>query len=183
MGKKELSKRKNWQDKSGPKGEVAEAKFEIVFLKEFSGSDYEIKAKPKEFKKIYSEKPPHGIVIDYAITNKKTGKTLYVEIKRQDGHVEGENEPKDGRGNAHERSCKFFTPGLLKGLRKSGGIGDDALPFWIVYQGNITRDKKRTREITYWFDQYKSHFFLWKNQSNTQSLINHFNKNLKPLLE
>ena len=36
-----------------------------------------------------------------------------IESKRQDGWVEG-GARKDGRGNAHERSCKFFTPGLLK---------------------------------------------------------------------
>ncbi len=183
MGKKELQERDTWQDKSGPKGEVAEGKFEIVFLREFTGKGYEIRAKPKELRKIYSEKPPHGVIIDYAITNTKTHKTLYVEIKRQDGYVPGETEPNAGRGNAHERSCKFFTPGLLKIMRKFGKLDGDVLPFWVVYQGRIARDTKRTNEITYWFDKHKSHFFLWKNPSNTQSLVNHFNKNLKQLLD
>lgn len=183
MGKKELQERDTWQDKSGPKGEVAEAKFEIVFLREFSETNYTIRAKPKELKNIYSENPPHGVVIDYAITNTKTNKTLYVEIKRQDGYVPGETLPNAGRGNAHERSCKYFTPGLLKIMRKFGNLSDDVLPFWVVYQGRIARDEKRTREITYWFDNYRAHFFLWKNQSNTQSIVNHFNKNLKHLLD
>ena len=183
MGKKELQNRKIWQDKSGIKGEIAEAKFEIVFLREFSGIDYTIRPKPKELKKIYSVNPPHGVVIDYAITNTKTNKTLYVEIKRQDGYVPGETEPNAGRGNAHERSCKYFTPGLLKIMRKFGKLGEEVLPFWVVYQGRIARDKKRTNEITYWFDKYKPHFFLWKNQSNTTSIINHFNNNLKSLLD
>ena len=53
MGTKELSKRKLWQDKSGPRGEVAEGKFEITFLREFSGTDFEIRAKPNELKNIY----------------------------------------------------------------------------------------------------------------------------------
>jgi type II restriction enzyme MunI len=55
----------------------------------------------------------HGIIPDFAIDNLKTKKPLYVEVKRQDGWVEGK-EKSAGRGNAHERSCKFFTPGLLK---------------------------------------------------------------------
>lgn len=183
MGKKELQKRATWQDKSGPRGEVAEGKFEIVFLREFENSDYIIRKKPMELRDIYSKIPKHGVVIDYAITNTKTKKTLYVEIKRQEGYVPGETLPKDGRGNAHERSCKFFTPGLLKGMRSFGNLGDDVLPFWIVYQGRITRDEKRTKEITYWFDEYNAHFFLWKNQSNVKTLVNHFNKNLRSLLE
>lgn len=184
MGKKELQERDTWQDRSGIRGEVAEGKFEIVFLREFSGTDYEIRPKPKELKKIYSENPPHGVIIDYAITNTKTKKTLYVEIKRQDGYVPGETLPNAGRGNAHERSCKFFTPGLLKIMKKFGKLDDDdVLPFWIVYQGRIVRDTKRINEITYWFDKYKPHFFLWKNQSNSRPLINHFNNNLKHLLD
>ncbi len=182
MGKKELQKRENWQDKSGSKGELAEGKFEIVFLREFSGTDYIIRKKPEELKDIYSKSPKHGVVIDYAITNTKTDKTIYVEIKRQEGYVEGETLPKDGRGNAHERSCKFFTPGLIKGMCNFSNLPDDVLPFWVVYQGRITRDKKRTREITFWFDDYKAHFFMWKS-SNPKTIVNHFNKNLRHFLE
>ena len=33
MGKKELQERDIWQDRSGVRGEVAEAKFEIVYLR------------------------------------------------------------------------------------------------------------------------------------------------------
>jgi len=147
VGTKELRERKTWQDRSGIRGDVAEAKFEIVFLREFSGTDYIIRSKPKELKKIYSVNPPHGVVIDYTITNTKTNKTLYVEIKRQDGYVKGEIEPSAGRGNAHERSCKYFTPGLLKIMRKFGKLSGDVLPFWVIYQGRIARDKKRTNEV------------------------------------
>jgi len=40
----------------------------------------------------------HGIVPDYAIDNIKTKKTLYIEVKRQDGWVEGKSRSA-GRGN------------------------------------------------------------------------------------
>lgn len=133
--------------------------------------------------KIYNpnETWTHGVIPDYAIDNLKTKKTLYVEIKRQDGWVEGKPR-KAGRGNAHERSCKFFTPGLLKILRKHGKLGNKALPFWVVFQGDIARDPKRVREIHCWYGKYSAHFFLWHNSADGTSLINHFNTKLKHLL-
>jgi len=198
MGTKELRKRESWQDISGPKAEAAENKFYDVFLREFEGTEFRIRDKPDEFKGIYNDVKlsdevkteiyspeegygPHGIRPDYAIDNIKTKKTLYVEVKRQDGWVENK-EPRDGRGNAHERSCKFFTPGLLKILRKKGKLGDDVLPFWVVFQGDIARDPKRVREITAWYDEYTAHFFLWRDVLNKDPLINHFTNNLRPLL-
>ncbi|MCZ0932550.1 MAG: MunI family type II restriction endonuclease, partial [Oligoflexia bacterium] len=157
MGKKELRKREKWQDSSGEKAGVAEKTFYEVFLKAFKGSNLRIRSKPKEFKNIYSNiklskkvlsdiyNPDrewiHGVHPDFAIDNIKTKKTLYVEVKRQDGWIEGKH-PSAGRGNAHERSCKFFTPGLLKILRKQSKLGNNVLPFWVVFQGDIARDPK-----------------------------------------
>jgi hypothetical protein len=197
MGKAELRKRAIWQDTSGGKAGVAEKNFYEAFLEEFEGSDFRIRSKPREFKDIYSkmnlskevlaaiyspnETWTHGVIPDYAIDNLKTKKTLYVEVKRQDGWVEGKARTA-GRGNAHERSCKFFTPGLLKILREHGKLGNDVLPFWVVFQGDIARDPKRVREITCWYDEYSAHFFMWSNSANVESLISHFNNRLKHLL-
>jgi hypothetical protein len=198
MGTKELRKREIWQDISGAKAGVAEKNFFGIFLKEFEGSDFRVRARPKEFRDIYSkiklseemlaaiyspnETWTHGVFPDYAIDNIKTKKTLYVEVKRQDGWVEGK--PRQaGRGNAHERSCKFFTPGLLRILRVHGKLGDDVLPFWVVFQGDVARDPKRVREVTCWFAEYPAHFFFWCNSADDKSLVNHFNNKLKSLLE
>lgn len=197
MGTKELSEREIWQDISGEEAGTAEKNFYEVMLQEFEGSDFRVRPKPKEFKDIYSkvklskemlediynpdETWTHGIIIDYAIDNIKTKKTLYVEVKRQDGWVEGK--PRSaGRGNAHERSCKFFTPGLLKILREHGKLGNDVLPFWIVFQGDIARDPKRVREIHCWYAEYSAHFFMWCDSADDKSLISHFNNRLKHLL-
>jgi len=197
MGAIALRLRKIWQLISGKKAGVAEKKFYEVFSKEFEGSDLKIRKRPKEFRDIYSkielskevlakiynpdETWTHGAVIDFAIDNIKTKKTLYVEVKRQDGWVEGK--PKSaGRGNAHERSCKFFTPGLLKILREHGKLGNDVLPFWIVFRGDIARDPKRVREITCWYAEYSAHFFMWSNSASDKLLISHFNNKLKHLL-
>ena len=198
MGKKELSERDIWQDSSGSKAGVAEKNFFQVFSEYFKNSDFKIRKRPKEFNNIYYDikltkkvlseiytpdikEWRHGVIPDYAIDNIKTKKTLYIEVKRQDGWVEGK--PRSaGRGNAHERSCKFFTPGLLKILRKHGNLGDNVIPFWTVFQGDITRDPCRVREITCWYDEYSSHFFMWRNSADEKSLINHFNNELKHLL-
>ena len=198
MGTNELRKRKIWQDSSGERAGIAEKNFYQVFLQYFKNSDFRIRRGPKEFNNIYFDvnldkdvlseiytpdikKWRHGVVPDYAIDNIKTKKTLYVEVKRQDGWVEGK--PRSaGRGNAHERSCKFFTPGLLKILRKHGKLSNEVLPFWVVFQGDITRDPCRVREITLWYNGYSSHFFMWRNSKNEKSLIEHFEIKLKKLL-
>lgn len=198
MGTNELRKRKIWQDSSGERAGIAEKNFYQVFLQYFKDSDFRIRRGPKEFNNIYFDvnldkdvlseiytpdikKWRHGVVPDYAIDNIKTKKTLYVEVKRQDGWVEGK--PRSaGRGNAHERSCKFFTPGLLKILRKHGKLGNKILPFWVVFQGDITRDPCRVREITLWYNGYSPHFFMWINSKNEKSLIEHFEAKLKKLL-
>ena len=198
MGTNELRKRKIWQDSSGERAGIAEKNFYQVFLQYFKNSDFRIRRGPKEFNNIYFDvnldkdvlseiytpdikKWRHGVVPDYAIDNIKTKKTLYVEVKRQDGWVEGK--PRSaGRGNAHERSCKFFTPGLLKILRKHGKLSNEVLPFWVVFQGDITRDPCRVREITLWYNSYSSHFFMWRNSKNEKSLIEHFEIKLKKLL-
>jgi hypothetical protein len=201
MARKDLQKRANWQRAGGDKAALAEQDFYNVFETCFKGSPYEIVNKPKDMGAIYNQvelpkatlakifnpKPPSkgtfswGIAPDYAIRNNQTKKTLYIEIKRQDGWVEG-GKPADGRGNAHERSCKFFTPGLLQVMRTVGGI-KKGYPFWVVLQGNITRDPRRTREIYCWYKGAENHFYMWRPNEGAKEIIAFFNKNLKPLLD
>lgn len=199
MGSKDLRKRDTWQDYSGANASVAEKSFYGVFKELFKDTNFRVRSKPQEFKNIYldvelSEKvlkqiynvpkekiKKHGIAPDYAIDNLDTKKTIYIEIKRQDGWVEGK-ERKAGRGNAHERSCKFFTPGLIDALKKKGKLGENILPFWVVFQGDITRDPCRVREVTLWYGKEKKHFFMWRNQNDITPLVDHFNKYIKPLL-
>lgn len=197
MGTNDLRLRDAWQTDSGGRAGVAEKKFYEVFSKELEGTDFCIRKRPNEFRDIYSQiklnkkviqdiynpgqEWVHGLFPDFAIDNIKTGKTLYVEVKRQDGWVEGKPR-RAGRGNAHERSCKFFTPGLLKILREQGKMGDSVLPFWVVFQGDIARDPKRVREITCWYGDQDAHFFMWSNNTSEELLVKHFNNRLKPLL-
>lgn len=199
MGTEALRGRDVWQDYSGANAAKAEMSFFEVFKTHFKGTTYSIVPKPKDFTHIYVDVPlredvmaaiynpdsginKHGITPDYGIRNSVTGKTLYVEVKRQDGWVEGK--PRSaGRGNAHERSNKFFTPGLLKVLREHGKIDEPALPFWTVFQGDISRDPCRVREITLWYDDHEAHFFMWRDSTDPTGLLRHFETYLRPLLE
>lgn len=198
MGSDANRLRKKWQDYSGKNAGIAENNFFETFRILFEDTEFQIRTKPNEFRKIYidielsdeelaeiytPDEPikEHGVFPDYAIENTETGKTIYIEVKRQDGWVEG-GKRADGRGNAHERSCKFFTPGLQRILREKGNLEDSILPFWTVFQGDITRDPCRVREITCWYAEYKAHFFFWRNTNNPEPLIEHFIKNIKPLL-
>ena len=202
MGKKALSGRDNWQEQGGAKATQAETNLYEVFDEYFKGSEYVLHKKPKHLKKLYAsvslskdvlsqiynpqislKDTTWGVSPDFAIENTRTHKILFGEIKRQDGWGEGKA-PSAGRGNAHERLCKLFTPGLLKAYREIGHIKNtEILPFWVVFEGDITRDPKRNREVAFWFDQYNKNYFMWRPHMTGQDLINHFDMYLRPYLE
>ncbi len=202
MGKAELSSRENWEKISGKLASIAEQNLYTVFKEAFIGTPYVLHEKPKhlknlyatvvlsknELKKIYNpsinlDKKNWGISPDFAIENLETGKILFGEIKRQDGWVEGK-EPKAGRGNAHERLCKLFSPGLQKAYRKISKIdSEEILPFWVVFQGDITRDPKRVREVKFWFDEYSANYYMWRPDETGKELFEHFYNNLKKYLD
>ena len=202
MGKKELAGRNNWQEQGGTKAEIAEKNLYKAFKKHFEGTEYILHEKPTHLKNLYAsvqlsdyiisqiynppiviEKTKWGVSPDFAIENTRTGKILFGEIKRQDGWVEGKKS-NAGRGNAHERLCKLFTPGLLKAYRQIGHIDStEILPFWVVFEGDITRDPKRNREINFWFDTYDKNYFMWYPTMTDKDLTDHFDKYLKQYLE
>ena len=202
MGKKELSNRLNWENVSGKKAAIAEQNLYEVLYEAFEGTIYKLHEKPVHLKNLYAnvklsedvlkqiynpkidyKNTAWGVSPDFAIENTETGKILFGEIKRQDGWVEGKD-PSAGRGNAHERLCKLFTPGLLKKYREISGITDkEILPFWVVFEGDITRDPKRVREITFWFDKYQNNFFMWRPKMTGVELLNHFEHYLKKYLD
>ena len=199
MGSQDNRLRRKWQDYGGSNATVAEHNFVEVFEKFFEDTEYEVIPHPSIFNEIYVEVElseeemnqiyvpekrvtKHGISPDAAIRNKNTGKIIFVELKRQDGWVEGKTRSA-GRGNAHERLCKYFTPGLLKILRNKSKITATDYPFWIVFQGDITRDICRVKEITLWFDGNTDNYYFWRDTKNPLPLIEHFINHIVPLLE
>jgi len=209
MATQELRKRGNWQTVSGAHALEAEEIFQQALqsaLEAVYPGRFLVDRHPKEFGDIYSTyklpenvlnqiynvdiskrnangelKYKWGITMDFAIRNKENGKILFGEIKRQDGWIET-TEPSAGRGNAHERSCKYFTPGLMRVIRATGHISEEILPFWIVIVGDITRDPKRNREIAFWFQEYTKNYFMWRNTDDVGSLLDFFENNLLPYL-
>ncbi|WP_027001289.1 MunI family type II restriction endonuclease [Hugenholtzia roseola] len=199
MGSDANRLRRKWQDYSLKQALQVEEDFYVLFQTLFVDTEYEIRSRPSEFRNIYLNIPlspselaaiynpaieikSHGIFPDYAISNHNTNKTIYVEVKRQDGWVEGKSRSA-GRGNAHERACKYFTPGLQRILREAGNLPADVLPFWTIFQGDITRDPCRVREITCWYEGFEGHFFFWRNLSDPAPLIEHFISQIQPLLD
>ncbi|WP_273419354.1 MunI family type II restriction endonuclease [Veillonella caviae] len=208
MARDNLKNRDNWQTESGPAGLSGQAEQSVidVFSEAFENTDYQIIKSPKNLKHIYdnvvlpldtqskiytpSEKTltiakerGWGVTPDFCIMNKKTGKFLFGEIKRQDGWVEGGTQS-DGRGNAHERMCKLFSPGLIKVYRSISKIEDvSILPFWVIFMGNITRDPKRNREIYLWFDSFQNNYYMWRPNTDGSEMVKFFFDHLAPYLE
>lgn len=209
MASSELRNRANWQTISGSLALKTEEKFKLALQEALDSvypNQFEVERHPNDFGDIYSTyalpgdvlekiynidfsetkrngKPKYawGISMDFAVRNLKSGKTLYGEIKRQDGWVET-TDMAAGRGNAHERSCKYFTPGLLNTIRAKSGISEEILPFWIVLVGDITRDPRRNREIAFWFQGYEKNFYMWRDQEDIGDLLDFFENNLLPYL-
>jgi len=68
--------------------------------------------------------------------------------------------------------CKLFAPGILSEFRTVSKITDaNVLPFWIIIQGDITRDPKRNREIYLWIKGFEKHYTMWRPGQNGQALL------------
>lgn len=208
MATNELRKRSNWQTVSGQRALKTEEIFKEVLqhaLNKVYPDVFTVERHPKDFKNIYStyDLPEEtleqihnvpvydidengerkfyykwGISMDFAIRNNLNKKVLFGEIKRQDGWVETTNS-QAGRGNAHERSCKYFTPGLMKVIKEKGNLDTDKiLPFWLVLVGDITRDPRRNREIAFWYKGFENNYFMWRDTKDVDSLLDFFENNL-----
>lgn len=209
MATQELRKRANWQTISGAKALQTEELFRASLQSALDAvypKMFQVDRHPKEFSDIYSTyqlpqsvldkiynvdvserkpggKPKYkwGISMDFAIRNLCNGKILFGEIKRQDGWIETTN-MQAGRGNAHERSCKYFTPGLMRVLSKTGGLSEEILPFWLVVVGDIARDPRRNREIAFWFQEYTKNYYMWRDTDDVGDMLDFFENNLLPYL-
>lgn len=209
MATQELRKRANWQTISGAKALATEELFQVSLQTSLDAvypGQFVVDRHPREFGDIYSTYPlpqkdldniynvdvtekkkngtpkyKWGISMDFAIRNISNGKILFGEIKRQDGWIETTHMAA-GRGNAHERSCKYFTPGLLRVIRKVSGLSTEILPFWLVIVGDITRDPRRNREIAFWFQEYTSNYYMWRDTNDVGDMLDFFENNLLPYL-
>lgn len=173
MKNKILSKRKRWQDKSSLGGggrEETAKKILQGYLKNKPGlEDYAYHERPNHLSKIYNGQ--WGIVPDFAIENIKSGKIVFFETKRQ-----------GKEGNAHERACKYFAPGLVKKCERIAGVQN---PFFFIFMNGLTKDPKKCMEIFGWFDAdgYRDHYLLWKNPRSIEVIQDWFETNVRRYLE
>lgn len=140
------------------------------------GSGLESERKPKDLEGIYGFRGEkftsyHGIKPSYVIRNEETGRSIYVEIKRQ-----------SNSGNAHERACKYMMPGIIKSAQEIAKQPEGIIPFWWIFAEDIATDRYYAKEIMHWFQGMERHVLLWKNVKDRKPVIEHFEKHIRPLL-
>jgi hypothetical protein len=113
---------------------------------------------------------PHGIRPDYSIFNSETGRTVFVEVKRQ-----------RAAGNAHERACKYMMPGILDAMRRVGNQPADVIPMWWVFTNGIATDPRYVQEIMFWFRGIEPNVLLWGDRES--DVTAHFDQFIRPMLE
>ena len=111
---------------------------------------YQVEAKPGDLRDLFPGQShnwrPLGIQPEAVIVNRRTGKRLYVEVKKQ-----------GPRGNAEERACKHHTVQFYSTLRDK--FGYDYHPFVTVFCENLATDRHYTRKFPYYFEQKQ--YLLW----------------------
>jgi hypothetical protein len=130
MGAVSLSQRDNWQMGANRTGLKAEKRFSSR-IAEVLPAHYEVTHKPEKIV-VYSD--GKGIQPDTKITNRETGKCLFIEKKAG-----------NRGGNAtEERATKYLSRGLKRKVKEQFDTPDE--PFFTVFSGDIFngRDGKLT---------------------------------------
>ncbi len=168
-----LSERAVWQDRAANAGSRLEKVVHQVFA-EYLGLDPEIRIqeKPRDFAKVYQGK--WGAIPDLSIRNEASGKSIWIEIKQQ-----------NAAGNAHERACKYLSPGLLQ---LAEGLGNVSRPFFFIFAGGMVDDlpkaEKYMAELSTWFDApgWEDHLLMWR-QHDPVKLCEWFEDAIRPSLD
>jgi len=168
--RKELSKRNaSWQRYANVGGSAREdAVNKILETYLMDNPNYVVTSKPRDLAHIYDGK--WGIVPELGIRYIPTNKIAFLECKRQ-----GNN------GNAHERLCKYLTPGILS---RSTPIAGFYNPFFFILMDGLAKDPKKRLEVSIWFDQdgFRDRYLLWEDKE-IKTLIAWFNSNIRRCLE
>lgn len=175
MGREHLASRDIWQDYASQQGERREHHFAATMREHLSGAEWHAERKPRDLRGIYGTYDtgsPHGIVPDYVIRNRSTSRAIFVEVKRQ-----------NDAGNAHERACKYFAPGIIQSARDIARVPEGVLPFWWVFTDGLTTSEKYVREIQHWFRGVEGHLLLWDSFPDGAALTEHFDQHIRPLLD
>lgn len=175
MAREHLEDRDEWQREAGARGRGAEDIFHIIITLYLRDTEFEVTERPDSLQGIYGRHDgtgrPHGIIPESVIRNTKNGKMIWVEIKRQ-----------RAAGNAHERACKYFMPGIVESARNIGRHPEGVIPFWLIFTNGIARSPCYRQEILHWFRGYEKNLLLWKSLNDHGAILEHFERHIKPLL-
>ena len=169
---KMLSERELWQDRAAEAGSHLERVVHEELIA-YLGADrpLQIDVKPRDFAKAYANQ--WGAVPDLAIRN-GDGDSVWIEIKQQ-----------NAEGNAHERACKFLSPGLV---RRGEEIGNITRPFFFIFAGgmidHLPKAEKYRAGIATWFDApgWEDRVLMWREHDPVQ-LCEWFEGAIRPCLE
>lgn len=175
MAREHLMARANWQAFAGARGRKAEELFENIMTEYLSDTNIETTSKPKDLRGIYGTHQasgrPHGIIPEYGFHNLDNDKRVYVEVKRQ-----------KAEGNAHERACKYWMPGIVASIQDVANQPKTLVPVWFVFTNGITTDSKYVQEISHWFKGHEANFILWEDMLDRDALVDHFEAHIMPML-
>ena len=114
-----------------------------------------------------------GVEPDLAIRNRAKGTKIWVEIKWQ-----------KAEGNAHERACKYFAPGLVS---RAETLANVVRPFYFVFAGGMVdtpgKSDKYHAAIETWFDApgWEDHVLKWVDHDPV-ALCEWFEQSIRPAL-
>lgn len=131
MAAKHLSDRGNWQLGARIIGDSGEEAIVSALAKHLPDY-YEVTLKPKKLE-IYGSR--RGVVLDAMITNRQSGKKIFIEKKT------GNN-----GGNAHERVYKFLSKPLQKKVSRE--YGTVPKPFFFIFSGKTFQKEKYINEFS-----------------------------------
>ena len=175
MAREHLSARKPWQQSPKAGGVLSAVEFHLLMAQELRASPLEIRRRPSSLRDVYGRyeesDQPHGVQPQFEITNTETNKKIWVLFRRQ-----------GPSGNAHERICKYFTPGLIGSAQTIGGHEPGVIPFWFIFTDHLATDERYVREIRHWFGRRDEHLLLWKQNQNPVEIVQHFRAHIKPML-
>lgn len=130
--------------------------------------NYVVEARPEYLLHIYGDKC--GIQPDFSVSSNSSGKIAFFEAKRQ-----GE------QGNAHERTCKYFAPGIQ---HKCAEIAGFYHPFFYIFMDGLTTSRRLQLQIHGWFDAdgYRDRYLMWLKR-DVPSLINWFEHTIRGYID
>lgn len=129
---------------------TSESNFDEVARACLDPEIYAVESQPRDLAELFPPGKPGsralGVVPEASITNLRTGRKFFVEVKKQ-----------GPQGNAEERSCKHHTVQFYKTLHDKYGY--DYHPFVTVFCESLATLDRYTRKFKYLIEP--DHYFLW----------------------